>query len=700
MNFNRALLLIPLVVSGARLGALAVDPAAGTLAALRHEIARHDQLYFRDAAPEIADADYDRLKQRLAGLEAPRFDPTLDLPASVSFGDDRSGQFATHRHGERMLSLEKVYSEAEARAFYSRIVRKLGQEDACCVVEPKYDGVAISITYESGRMVRATTRGDGTVGDDVTENVRAIEAVPARLRAVSPDGSRNAIPDLIELRGEIYLPLDEFTRINAERKAGGEAPFSHPRNVAAATLKRLDHDIADSRRLSAVFYGVGACAPAGDEPATQQELHRLISRWGLPGVDPRWEVRNADEMWSAIEELGQERPGLVFPTDGAVVKIDSIAAQHELGATDHAPRWAVAFKYPPERAETKLLGIKLQVGRSGVLTPVAEFAPVRLGGALVTQASLYNRAEITRQGLRVGDVITVEKSGDVIPTVAGVDLQKRPSDAVPFEFPRECPECQAPVEFRDDQVAISCPNYDCPAQVHRRLQHFASKAGVDIPGLGPVTLDRLIWHHGVKGIPDLYRLRREELADDVSNLGGERAVARLLGAIERSKGAELARFIRGLGIPKIGIVAAKDLAARFSSLEELMAAARSTADAAMEVFRGTKPAVAAALAAFFEEPRNRDLVVQLVAAGIHPAISRGANAVVATAASPAEPGVAGTEAGESPDENAGDDEEWTPLVFPFETQGLPVFDLKFYPREFDPPLVTGDLGGSRKPGAN
>lgn len=577
--------------------------------ALRGEIAHHDTLYHQKAAPEISDYDFDQLKLRLRELERafPEIAATVAPVAEV--GDDRSGLFQTYRHRERMMSLDKTYAEADVRAFHARLAKQLGREDLEYVVEPKFDGFAVSVTYEKGRLVRAVTRGNGAEGDDITANALMIRRLPRSLRVAAEGGAANAIPDLVELRGEIYVSFAEFRRINAEREAAGEAAFANPRNLATGTIRQLDAAEVGRRNLEIVFYGIGACEPAATRPVTQRALHEQLRAWGLPGGEKYWMARGFAELWRAVQEFGRLRPSLGFPTDGAVAKLDSGVLQREVGATDSAPRWAIAYKFAPERVETQIAAITVQVGRTGVLTPVAELAPVSLGGSTVARATLHNRDEIMRRDIRVGDFVYVEKAGEIVPAVVGVDVARRPASAQPFAFPEVCPACRAPVSARTGEVAVRCVNPACPAQLRRRLEHFVSNECVDIGGLGSAMIDALVSKGWVKDIPDLYRLRRTDLLTLGRDV--ERSTDRLLAAIEASKRGELWRFIHGLGIPQVGAAAAKELARRYRSLDALAAAASGASLAPTDpVGRG--------VAAFFAEPRNRAAVAALVAAGVQP----------------------------------------------------------------------------------
>ena len=587
------------------------------IADFRAQVIRHDELYYRRAKPGISDSEYDRLKRKLADLEA-QFPEAARAAGAASptaaVGDDRAEGFQTYRHRLAMQSLENTYSEAELREFHARLVRLLGREDLAYDIEPKIDGLAVSLTYEKGRFIRAATRGNGVEGDDVTANALTIQGLP---RALSH--SRAApVPELVEIRGEVYMTLAEFRRINEDREESGLEPFSNPRNLAAGTLKLLDPaDVAD-RRLEIVLYGVGACEPAAAAGDTQGGYLARLRAWGLPTVEKSWTARGIDEAWSAVKELDRLRDGFSYGTDGAVVKLDSFALQHEAGSTSKAPRWAMAYKFAAEKAETKLLAITVQVGRTGVLTPVAELEPVFLAGSTVARATLHNRDEIARKDIRVGDTVTIEKAGEVIPAVVAVNLARRPPECAPYVFPTACPACGTRVVHLDGEVALRCPNYGCPVQVRRRVRHFASKACVDIDGLGEAMVDALVGKGWARSAADIYKLRRADLLTLGKDV--EKSTDNLLAAIERSKGAELWRFIHGLGIPHVGAAVAKDLAIRFQSLEAL-AAAR------LEDFIGEKKAsliagigetMAEAIVTHFNQPRNRTLIAELVELGVKP----------------------------------------------------------------------------------
>jgi len=587
------------------------------IAALRSEVARHDQLYHRRASPEIGDQEYDRLKRELAGLESGFPGAARAAGAGTPtdrVGDDRAEGFKTVRHRQPMQSLDNTYSETELREFHARLVRLLGREDLSYVVEPKIDGLAVSLTYEKGRFVRAVTRGNGVEGDDVTANALTIRALPQELKR----SAHSPAPDLIEIRGEIYMTLAEFQRINAAREEAGEERYANPRNLAAGTIKLLDPREVAERRLELVLYGIGACEPAKAGGETQSGYHARVRAWGLPGVERFWTAQGIDAAWAAIGELDQLRHGFAYATDGAVVKLDSLPLQREAGSTSKAPRWAMAYKFAAERAETRLLSITVQVGRTGVLTPVAELEPVLLAGTTVSRATLHNRDEIARKDIRVGDCVLVEKAGEVIPAVVGVDPARRAPECVPFVFPTRCPSCGTAVVQTEGEVALRCPNYDCPVQVRRRVRHFASRACVDIDGLGEAMVDSLVEKGWVRDVADIYRLRR----DDLLTLGKsvDKSTDKLLAAIEAGKRAELWRFINGLGIPHVGAAAARDLAARFGSLEALSQSRHGDYIGEDNESRiaGIGETMAGAIIEHFNQPRNRTLVRDLLRAGVAP----------------------------------------------------------------------------------
>ncbi len=585
--------------------------AQARLIQLRAEINRHDELYYRAAQPEINDREYDRLKAELAGLEA-KF-PEFAVAASPTgrVGDDRLAGFATYRHRLPLQSLDNTYTEEELRAFHTRLVKQLNREDFAYVVEPKIDGLAVSVTYEQGKFVRAVTRGNGEEGDDVTANVRTIRTLPQELQATEGQ----VLPDVIEIRGEIFLTTAEFQRINQEREEEGEALYANPRNLAAGTVKLLDPKEVARRKLEIVLYGVGYCEPAVAE--SQSQFHALVKQWGLPTLERFWTAQGIDEGWAAVRSLDKLRHAFRYGTDGAVVKLDNFRWQREAGRTAKAPRWAIAYKFEPERAETRINAITVQVGRTGVLTPVAELEPVALSGSTVSRATLHNRDEIERKDIRVGDYVLVEKAGEIIPAVIEVVLPRRTPQCVPYQFPSSCPVCGTSVMQIEGEVAMRCPNANCPTQVRRRLTHFASKAALDIDGLGTAMVDELVARGWVRELSDVFRLRR----DDLLTLGKkvEKSADNLLAAIAASKRCDLWRLIHGLGIPHVGVAASKDLASHFRSIEGLTVAKFEQFIANKQtLISGIGEVMARSITGFFNEPRNRALILDLIRAGVRP----------------------------------------------------------------------------------
>jgi DNA ligase (NAD+) len=442
----------------------------------------------------------------------------------------------------------------------------LGRADLAFVVEPKYDGIAISLTYERGRLVRAVTRGDGRTGDDVTENVRKLRALPARLNGEDGNGFPIPLPQRIELRGEIHVSDAAFRRLNHLRVQAGEEPFGQPRSAAAGIIRTLDPPAAATEELSVVIYAWGVWQEIGPL-SSQRAFHRRVREWGLPGVERFEVVSSADAGWQAIEQFKRSRALLGYAVDGVVLKLDDVDLRARLGASGRAPRWAVAFKFQPPRTVARIRAITVQVGRTGVLTPVAELDPVELEGTTVTRATLHNRTVIAERDIRVGDFVEVEKAGEIIPAVVAVRLERRPALSAPFVFPTRCPSCDELVDSKPGGITMRCLNAGCPGQRQRRLEHFGSAAAVDIDGLGPGTITSLLASGLVVSPADLYRLRREDLAR-VAGLGTTRG-DQLLAAIARSRNAELWRFIHGLGIPQIGPVNSRRLAESCGGLERL-----------------------------------------------------------------------------------------------------------------------------------
>ena len=567
--------------------------ASARIAFLRAEIVAHDERYYRQARSEIHDFVYDALKRELAELEAvyPAEAAALGADSPTKrVGDDRSEGFARVKHRQAMTTLDNTYDETELREFCARLAKQFGSEALAFSIEPKIDGASISLTYEKGRLVRAVTRGDGEEGDDVTANVKTIANLPHQLHSgPSPSQAADdlfaaapAVPDLIEIRGEVYLRFEEFARINAaEQEAGGEA-YANPRNLAAGTLKLLDSSVVASRRLEIVLYGLGAWEPAA-AVRSLRDWHAQLAAWGLPTLDHRRESKGADAVIEAVRAIDAVRGSLAYATDGAVVKLDDFALQARAGYRGEgqswrklSPRWACAYKFAPEQAETRLRAINIQVGRTGVLTPVAELEPVLISGSTVARATLHNADEIARKDIRAGDFVTIEKAGEIIPVVVSVNLAKRTPECVPYVFPDTCPECATPVVRVEGEVAIRCPNADCPAQLVTRLDYVAGRSVLDIESLGGVVAEALVRTGAVRDVFDLFALEAETLG--ALNLGTEESprvlgvknATKIVEAIARARTLPLDRWLLALQIRDVGGATAQDIAAAHGTLEAVV----------------------------------------------------------------------------------------------------------------------------------
>jgi DNA ligase (NAD+) len=575
---------------------MAASNASSRARELRREIARHDRLYYEEAAPKISDREYDALLRELRDLENAHPELlTADSPTQRVAGKPLEG-FKQVRHRVAMQSLDNTYSLEEADEFMARVERLLPGIKLRWTIEPKVDGVAISLTYRDGLLELAATRGDGTTGDDVTQNVRTIRSIPLRLEGDAPD--------LIEIRGEVYLPKKKFAALNEEREKDGEALFANPRNAAAGSLKLLDSSIVAKRGLGAVFYGVGA-VEGGKAPQTQTDLLRWLKKTGLPVVPKFWEAEDEAEVRKAIAALEKIRHDFAFETDGAVIKLDDFKRRDQAGSTSKAPRWAMAYKYEAERARTRLNSVTVQVGRMGTLTPVAELDPVQIAGSRVARATLHNEEEIARKDIRIGDWVFVEKAGEVIPAVVGVDLKARTGKEKKFKMPENCPSCGSKV-FRDPELtAVRCINPDCPAQIRRRLEHFGARGAMDIEGLGEAMVDQLVAEGLVEALPDIYTLKGNEVA--ALERMGEKSTANLLAAIEGSKEQPLWRLLFALGIMHVGASVARKLADKFHTLDKI-------AEASVEELESTEDVgqvVAEEIHSFFRLPHNKKLIESL-----------------------------------------------------------------------------------------
>jgi DNA ligase (NAD+) len=605
------------------------------IAFLRKELERHNRLYYEEAAPEIGDREFDALMRELGDLEKawPEF-ASDDSPARRVGGAAGKG-FAHVAHAVPMMSLDNTYSYDELREFDARAKKGLGtEEELDYVLEPKIDGVSISLRYEKGRLVCASTRGDGRTGDDITANARTIRNVPAEIPCLA---------EVLEVRGEAYFPKDAFAAMNEARRAAGEVPFANARNATAGSLKQLDPRVVAERPLAVTVYALGEAR--GVEFAGQWELLERLAAMGFPVAGLRWRCHGIEEVVARAKELEGREGEAPFEMDGAVVKLDDFSLWRRLGSTAKAPRYAMAYKYSHEQARTVLKDILLQVGRTGVLTPVAVLEPVPLAGSVISRATLHNEDEIRRKDIRVGDTVIVEKAGEVIPAVVAVVREARPAGAKAFDLFEHaggvCPSCGGPISRAADAAAWRCENLGCRAQLTRRVLHFVSKKAMDIDGFGEAMVEALCTEQvrrekvdeGLFGtrveerrlpavledVADLYALTEEQIearrpnrAEDAGKGAERKLAAKLVAAVERSKGAELWRLVHGLGIPEVGAGGARRLAEAFGSLDALMAAD----EGALAEVRDVGEVVAREIRAFFASAPNRAVIEKLRRAGV------------------------------------------------------------------------------------
>ena len=567
------------------------------ISSLRRELERHNRLYYVEDAPEISDYEYDMLMQRLKALEAEHPELiTTDSPTQ-KVGGEALSKFEPVRHQVPLESLTDVFSYEELFAFGERMNASL-PEGRSYVVEPKIDGLSMSLEYENGVFVRGATRGDGITGENVTENLRTVRSLPLRIE--------NA-PERLIVRGEVYMSKAVFEELNAQRELKGEPLLANPRNAAAGSMRQLDPKVAASRKLDIICFNMQYSSD--EKYLSHAETLDAMRSMGFPVV-PYKKFNDIKDCVERIRWLGENRGDLPYDMDGAVIKLDSLSQRVALGSTAKAPRWAVAFKYPPEKKESRVLDIIVQVGRTGVLTPKVIVEPVRLAGTTVSAATLHNQDNIDRLDLRIGDTVLLQKAGEIIPEVLSVNKDKRPADAVPFTMPTVCPECGSPVVRDEDGVALRCTSPECPAQRLRNIAHFASREAMDIEGLGISVCESLISSGLVKDASDLYYLE----AEPVSWLDrmGDKSAKNLIAAIENSKQAGLARLLCAFGIRQVGQKAAKVLASYYGDLDELMA---SDAEALTTI-----PDIGGITAGFivewFQNPQSQDLINKLRAAGV------------------------------------------------------------------------------------
>ena len=570
---------------------------------LRREIRHNEYLYYVLDAPEITDAEYDRMMVRLRELEA-RYPASIPADSPTQrVGGRASSQFTEVRHLEPLLSLGNVFSAEELRAFDERVRSGLPAGSKVeYVMEPKIDGLACSLIYENGKLVRAATRGDGVVGENVTANVRTIRSIPLTLKV--PEGE--AVPELLDVRGEVYMPRQAFMRLNEQRAERGESEFANPRNAAAGSLRQLDPQVTASRSLSFfAYYLVGE----GAQPKHSESL-ALLAHYGFKVSENYKVVENIDEAIKYIGDFNELRQGLSYDTDGAVIKVNDVYQQRILGATGKDPRWATAYKYPPEQAETTLEDIDWRVGRTGVLTPTAVLTPVKLSGSVISRATLHNEDFIRAKDIRIGDMVVINKAGEIIPEVLRVVAEKRTGDEKEVEIPNVCPECGWRVERQGEEAAIRCTNPHCPALGREGLIHFVSRDAMNIDGCGPSVINALLDAGLVRDAADLYSLRKDDLLK--LERMGEKSADNLLAALAESKKNELDKLLFALGIRHVGAKVARILATEFGSMEKLQQAQPEE----LAQIRDIGDKIAESAVTWLNVPANIDLVERLAAAGL------------------------------------------------------------------------------------
>ena len=574
-------------------------------AELRRQIEHHNYRYHVLDDPEVSDAEYDRLMRELSALEA-RFPElvTADSPTQ-RVGAAPLAEFGEVVHRLPMLSLENAFNEEDVRNFDRRVRERLsGVEVVEYAAEPKLDGLAVNLLYERGRLTAGATRGDGTTGEEVTHNLRAIRAVPLQLR-----GEKH--PRVLEARGEVFMPIEGFKRFNAQAQARGEKVFVNPRNAAAGSLRQLDPKLTAERPLDIFFYGVGD-VEGGTLPSRHSEILATLREWGLKTSPEARVVRAVEGCLAYYADIGRRRERLPYQIDGVVYKVDDISSQQRLGFVSRAPRWALAHKFPAEEEMTIVRGIEFQVGRTGALTPVARLEPVFVGGVTVSNATLHNMDEVVRKDVRVGDSVIIRRAGDVIPEIVKVVKERRPAHTSPVRLPEHCPECGSAVERVAEQAIARCTGgLFCPAERKQALRHFASRRAMDIEGLGTGLIDQFVTTELVRTPADLYTLTLEQLTG--LERMGEKSAANLLAALERSKNTTLPRFLYALGIRDVGEATARAIAMHFRDLDPLLEASAAEIERVPDI----GPVIAASALRFFAQPHNRKVIQKLRLRGVH-----------------------------------------------------------------------------------
>ncbi len=572
-------------------------------AQLREEIDRHNYRYHVLDNPTIPDIEYDRLFRELQGLEEAH--PELVTPDSPTqrVGNKSASGFAEVRHDVPMLSLSNGFSDQEVMNFDRRVRERSGEDDIDYFVEPKLDGVAISLLYESGILVRGATRGDGVTGEDVTANARAIRSVPLRLMG-------SGYPQILEVRGEVFISRRGFDEMNEAQRQAGDKLYVNPRNAAAGSLRQLDPKVSASRPLEIFFYGIGR-AEQGRLAAAQSEMFEMFREWGLRVCPEVRLVNGIDQCLARYREILQTRDALPYEVDGVVYKVNRFDLQEQLGQISRAPRWALAHKFPAQEEMTVVRSIEVQVGRTGAITPVARLEPVFVGGVTVSNATLHNKAEIERLDIRVGDSVIIRRAGDVIPEVVSVVKEKRPKKTKPFQFPLRCPVCDSDIVYEGTGIIARCSGgLVCSAQRRESIKHFASRRAMDIEGLGDKLVDQLVDEKLIDTVADIYSLTVEQVS--ALERMGEKSARNLIDAIEESKNTTLGRFLFALGIGQVGETTAQTLAEDFGSLEALIQANQESLQAVPDV----GPIVAESIHAFFRQTHNKEVIESLIQAGV------------------------------------------------------------------------------------
>jgi DNA ligase (NAD+) len=571
---------------------------------LRGEINQHNQNYYQYDAPQIPDANYDELLRELQALEAANPELLSDDSPTQRVGSAALASFQQVQHQIPMLSLDNAFDDEEFAAFDKRVRDRIQAiDDVEYLVEPKLDGLAVSLLYQDAVLVQAATRGDGKTGENVTENVKTINAIPLRLKGVN-------LPKLIEVRGEVFMPLAGFEALNKQAVDMGGKSFVNPRNAAAGSLRQLDSKITATRPLAFYAYGVGVVEGLV-LPATQKMLFELLVNWGLPISDQVSVESGTEQCHKAYESLAGKRPLLPYEIDGVVYKVNNFALQERIGFVSRAPRWAIARKFPAQEKMTEVVGIDVQVGRTGAITPVARLAAVFVGGVTVTNVTLHNEDEMRRKDVRVGDTVIVRRAGDVIPEIVSVVMQRRSEDSALFNMPLLCPVCGSAVERAEGEAIARCPaGLFCRAQVKESIKHFSSRKALDVDGLGDKIVEQLVAKEMVKTPADLYRLTKEQLSG--LERMAEKSANNLLLALDKSKQTTLPKFLYALGVREVGEVTANSLATYFASLEALQYASREDLEKVPDV----GPIVAQHVVAFFELQHNQEVIAELLTAGV------------------------------------------------------------------------------------